>query len=153
MKTLYRQFIVTTILIVLFSTVVAFLLTNTYYLMVTKELNDEKNVAIAQEITQYIESTPTMDLEHYLSTLGQIGYQLYVAGESGYSQFIGSEFEVKTLPENTTATVFNGEIYHGMKGFPSRTFMSGMFANELENTVGIPFQFEGENYGLFLRPN
>ena len=40
-----------------------------------------------------------------------------------------------------------------MKGFPSQTFMHGMFANELENSVGIPFHYNGENYGLFLRPN
>src|SRR5690606_2748407 len=32
-------------------------------------------------------------------------------------------------------------------------FMAGMFANELENTVGLPFQYKGESYGLFLRPN
>lgn len=153
MKTLYRQFIYTTILTLLFSIAVAFFLTNTYYLLITKELNDKKNVEIAQNITQYIETTSVLDLEHYLSTLGQIGYQLYVVGESGYSHFIGSEFEVKVLPESAKSTVFSGDIYHGMKEFESQNFMTGMFANKLENTVGLPFIYKDEHFGLFLRPN
>lgn len=153
MKTLYRQFIITTIFIIAFSIFVAFFLTNTYYHLVTKELNDEKNVVIAHEIASYIETTPHVELEHYLSTLGQIGYQIYVVGESGYSQFIGREFAVKDLPESAKAMVFHGNIYHGMKDFPRQSFMSGIFANELTNTVGLPFIYEGKNYGLFLRPN
>ena len=95
MKTLYRQFIVTTFLILLVSTIIAFFLTNTYYYLVSVKLNDERNVAIAQEITQYIEKTDPIDLEHYLSTLGKIGFQIYVVGESGYSRIIGGEFAGK----------------------------------------------------------
>jgi signal transduction histidine kinase len=152
-KTLYRQFTVTALLIILISTLVAFFMANTYYYLVTEELNDEKNVAIAQQLTQYIESTEDLDLEQYLSTLGQIGYQLYVAGASGYSRFFGSEFALKELPESVSRLVLSGNVYHGMKEFPSWIFMKGMFANELENTVGLPFQYRGESYGLFLRPN
>jgi Signal transduction histidine kinase len=150
-KTLYRQFIVTTFLILLVSTIIAFFLTNTYYYLVSVKLNDERNVAIAQEITQYIEKTDPIDLEHYLSTLGKIGFQIYVVGESGYSRIIGGEFEGKDLPEAIKLSVLNGDIYHGIKNFPSHTFMSGMFANELKNTVGLPFSYQGENFGLFLR--
>lgn len=153
MKTLYRQFILTAVLILIFSSFIGFFLTNTYYHLVAKEINDEKNVLVAQEITEYIETTPGLNLEHYLSTLGQLGYQLYVAGESGYSQFIGSEFAVKELPESARVNVFSGNVYHGMKSFPKQSFMAGIFANELKNTVGIPFTYEGERYGLFLRPN
>ncbi|MBO9599601.1 MAG: HAMP domain-containing histidine kinase [Cohnella sp.] len=151
MKTLYRQFIVTTFFIILLSTIIAFLLTNTYYYLVSVKLNDEKNVAVAQEITQYIETTDPINLEHYLSTIGQIGYQIYVVGESGYSRFIGGEFADKDLPEAIKLSVFSGNMYHGIKDFPGHTFMSGMFANELENTVGLPFRYKDENFGLFLR--
>lgn len=153
MKTLYRQFIVTTAFIMLFSTVVAFFLTNAYYHLVTKEQNDQKNVVVAQEITHYIETTPNLDLQHYLSTLGQIGYQIYVVNEFGYSEFIGSEFTDKELPESTKLNVINGHIYHGMKDFPRQSFMTGMFANELKNTVGLPFKYNDEKHALFLRPN
>jgi len=152
-KTLYRQFTVAAFLIIIVSTTVAFFLANTYYYTVTEDLNDEKNVAIAQQITKYMESHDQLDMEHYLSTLGQIGYQLYVAGESGYSRFFGSEFAVKELPESAKQLVFGGDVYHGMREFPSSIFMAGMVANELSNTVGLPFQYKGERYGLFLRPN
>lgn len=136
----------------LFCTVIAFFSMNTYYQLATKEINDEKNIAIAQQITQFIETSQNLDLEHYLTTLGQAGYQIYVVSESGYSQFIGSEFKVKTVPEAVKSSVFSGNIYNGMKNFPSKTFMSGRFANELENTVGLPFRYQSEKYALFLRP-
>lgn len=153
MKTLYRQFIVTTLLIILISTVISFLLTNAYYYLVSVKLNDEKYVAVAQEITQYIESTEPLDLEQYLSTLGQMGYQIYVTGESGYSHFVGGAFGEKDLKESTKAAVFSGEIYHGIKDVPGHNFMSAMFTNRLANTVGLPFRYKGENFGLFLKPN
>lgn len=153
MKTLYQQFIITTLGLMLFSTVVGFFLTNTYYQLVTKEQNDEKNVAIAQNITRYIESTPDLDLEHYLSTLGDIGYQFYVVGESGYSQFFGGAFKTSELPSSAKETVFKGDIYHGMEDYPNQSFMTGFFTNKLINTVGVPFIYDGEQYGVFLRPN
>ncbi|MFD0674429.1 sensor histidine kinase [Cohnella sp. GCM10027633] len=153
MKTLYRQFIVTTLLSMLISTITAFFLTNMYYQRVSVKLNDEQHVAIAQEITQYIESTDRLELESYLTTLGRIGYQIYVAGESGYSRFIGGEFADKDLPEDIKLSVFKGNVYHGIKDFPGHTFMSGMFANKLANTVGLPFRYQDENFGLFLRPD
>lgn len=153
MRTLYRQFIVTTLLIMLVSTIISFFLTNAYYDLVSVKLNDQKQVTIAQEITEYIETTEAIDLERYLSTLGQIGYQLYVTSESGYSRFIGGEFGVKDLQESIKLSVFDGNIYHGIEDYPSHNFMSAMFTNKLENTVGMPFKYNGENYGLFLRPN
>lgn len=153
MKTLYRKFTVTVLLILLVSSLVAFFSANTYYYLVTEEQNDEKHVAIARQLTQYIESTDDLDLDRYLSTVGQIGYQLYVTGASGYSRFFGSEFAVKELPESVRQLVLGGNVYHGMKEFPSWIFMAGMFANEVENTVGLPFRYKGESYGLFLRPN
>jgi signal transduction histidine kinase len=152
-KTLYRQFTVTVLLIIISSTLIAFFSANTYYYAVTEEQNDKKNVAIAQQITHYIESTEDLELEHYLSTIGQTGYQLYVTGASGYSQFFGGAFAVEELPERVREHVLDGNVYHGMKEFPSSIFMKGMFANDLENTVGLPFRYNGESYGLFLRPN
>ena len=153
MKTLYRQFTVTVLLIIVSSTLIAFLLANTYYYAVTEEQNDEKHVEIARQLTQYIESTEKLNLERYLTTIGQTGYQLYVTGPSGYSKFFGGAFAVEALPDHVRRHVLDGNVYHGMKEFPSSIFMKGMFANELENTVGLPFRYQGESDGLFLRPN
>ena len=99
MKTLYRQFIITTLLIMVFSSLVGFLLTNTYYHLVTKEFNDEKNVKMAEDIVRYIEETDSLDLERYLSKLGDIGYQFFVISESGYTHYFGGDFKKKYLPD------------------------------------------------------
>lgn len=49
--------------------------------------------------------------------------------------------------------VLEGNNYHGMLEYPKKFFITGFFANELRNTVGLPFKYNGENYGLFLRPD
>ena len=49
--------------------------------------------------------------------------------------------------------VLNGETYHGMRDFPKETFVTGFFANELINTIGVPFTYENKPYALFIRPD
>ena len=152
MKTLYSKFVVTTIMIMVGSLCIGFLMTNTYYHRVIKEQNDAKNVKIAQDIASYIENAKPEDLANYLMTLGEIGYQIYVTtGENEY--FYGGKYRDKTLPKSTVSHVLAGEVYHGMREFPNETFVTGFFANELVNTIGVPFTYEGEQYALFIRPD
>jgi len=153
MKTLYRQFIVTTTFIMLFSSVTGYIITNTYYNFVTKEQNDAKNISMAQDIARFIEQAENLDLKSYFSMLGDIGYKLYVVGESGHSQFFGGEFYDTELSEVVVRDVLDGEIFHGMRDFPDSSFMTSFFANELKNSVGVPFTYEGVGYALFLRPD
>ena len=151
-KTLYSKFVVTTIMIMVGSLCIGFLMTNTYYHQVIKEQNDAKNVKIAQEIAAYIEKAKPRDLANYLMTLGEIGYQIYVT--TGVNeQFYGGEYRDKTLPQSTVLHVLEGGIYHGMREFPNETFVTGFFANELVNTIGVPFKYEDEQYALFIRPD
>src|SRR5699024_10542655 len=49
--------------------------------------------------------------------------------------------------------VLNGETFHGIAQFPQETFVTGFFANELTNTIGVPLTYEDGNYALFIRPN
>ncbi|MED4455816.1 HAMP domain-containing sensor histidine kinase [Metabacillus fastidiosus] len=153
MKSLYGKFVLTTALIMLFSTVAGFLLTNTYYHRVMKERNDEKNVEIARNIVTYIEGASELNLNSYLKTIGSIGYQLYVVDETGDESFYGGEYRLKNLDDSSVQMVLEGNIYHGMRNFPRETFMTGFFANEMSNTIGVPFQYKGENYALFMRPD
>lgn len=37
--------------------------------------------------------------------------------------------------------------------FPRETFVTGFFANELKNTVGVSIVIDGDRQALFLRPN
>lgn len=152
MKTLYSKFVVTTMLVMIGSLCIGFLATNTYYHQVVKEKNDAKNVTIAQDIAQYIETAKPKDLDHYLMTLGKVGYQIYVtSGEEG--QFFGGEYRDKTLSASVVERVLNGEVYHGMRDFPKETFVTGFFANELINTIGVSFTYEKRSYALFIRPD
>ncbi|MBG9754461.1 ATP-binding protein [Lysinibacillus sp. RSDA_15] len=152
MKTLYSKFVMTTLLVMIGSLCIGFLATNTYYHQVVKEKNDTKNVIIAQGIAQYIETAKPEDLNSYFMTLGEIGYQIYVTtGEQG--NFFGGEYRDKTLSESVVEHVLNGEVYHGMRDFPKETFMTGFFANELVNTIGVPFTYENKSYALFIRPD
>lgn len=153
MKSLYSKFLLATILIMIFSSLAGFLLTNTYYHQVTKSKNDAKNVTIAQSVIQHINEVQDLNLDHYLQTLGDVGYQIYLVNENGDSKFYGGDYRVKDLTDSTVQQVLNGKIYHGMRDFPKETFVTGFFANHLSNTVGVSFQYHHKRYAMFLRPD
>lgn len=153
MKTLYQRFLWTTLGIMVFSMLVGFFITNAYYHVAVKEQNDAKNTEMARTIVAYIEETPDVDLDAYLDKIGKISYQMYVVDDAGNNTFYGGSFRDETLSPSIEQQVLAGEVYHGMRDFPNQSFMTGFFANELSNTVGVPFSHNGNDYALFLRPN
>lgn len=153
MRSLYSKFAITTIVIMLISSIVSFFLSNYYYQHSLKAQNDEKMTNMVLEISRFIESQEIIDLDEYLNNIGNIGYQIYLVDEKGNEKFFGAEFRDKILPTKNINQVLSGKIYHGISSFPHRTFVTGFFANELTNTVGVPFQFQNTKYALFLRPN
>ena len=155
MKTLYRQFILATLCILVISIMGGFFLANQYYLRVTKERSDEQNVAIAQEIVyamEYVHQSGA-GFDDYLQSVSKLGYQIYVRSENGDQHVYGEAFEDMTLPDEAMHVITDSSIYHGIQDYSSRNFMFGHFANDLRNTVGLPFTYNGERYGLFMRPN
>src|SRR5690606_33279431 len=62
-------------------------------------------------------------------------------------------FDNTELPEEAERVLTDGEIYMGLDNVSSRIFMIAHFTNQLHNTVGVPFTFEGGAYGLFIRPD
>ncbi|GAB3804853.1 sensor histidine kinase [Virgibacillus kimchii] len=152
-KSLYGKLVLTTIGIIIVSGLIAFFISNTYYHQVIKPENDEKNMHIALEIANYISSQQELTLETYLSNIGSIGYQLYIVDDQGEGQFFGSEFRESEISDETVSSVLNNEIYHGMKNFPRETFVTGFFANELSNTIGVPLNYDDNRYAMFLRPD
>ncbi|WP_110112152.1 HAMP domain-containing sensor histidine kinase [Bacillus sp. CGMCC 1.16541] len=153
MKSLYSKFTITTIVIMLGSAMLAFALSNMYYQRTLKAETDEKNMAFAKEMTDYLTSQEKLDLARYFEHIASIGYQLYVVDETGEGTFYGSSFRDKALSTSVQQKVLNGEAYHGMALFPREFFVTGFFANELKNTVGVPFQYDNKSYALFMRPN
>ena len=153
MRSLYGKFIAMTIVIMIASALIAFLAVNTYYHQQLKGQNDEKNMSIAKSIASFIESDKELDLENYLETQSAVGYKLYVVNEHQEATMYGEAFRVGNLSSNIVDQVLNGDVYHGMRDLPSETFVTGFFSNEVANTVGVPFEYHGETYALFLRPD
>lgn len=153
MKTLYTKFIFYTIGIMILSFTLTFIIINSFYHQQFKQTNDEKNVTIAKNITSYIEQNDLLEIDKYLETVAHTGYKLFLAHESGETKYFGEPFRKENLRKTAIDNVLNGETYHGMKNLPKETFVTGIFSDELANTVGVPFTFNDEQYALFLRPN
>lgn len=153
MKSLYVKFIVITIGIMIFSSMLAFLLSNAYYQQNLKPQNDEKITKIAHSIARYADEHPGANLNEYLENISAIGYQIYLVDNSGEEAFFGSPFREKSLSVSTKEFVLSGNVYHGILQFPQKTFVTGFFANELNNTIGVPLTHSGEDYALFVRPD
>lgn len=137
----------------LLSFLTAFFISNTYYQQYLKPENDEKNTHIAKEMATFIERNPEVSINEYLENMADVGYQLYLTDASGKGTFYGSEFREDTLPNHVAENVLDGNIHHGMQEFPRETFVTGFFANELKNTIGVPLVYQGANYALFMRPD
>ncbi|MEH7392964.1 sensor histidine kinase [Bacillus sp. JJ1474] len=153
MKSLYSKFAITTILIMLASGIISFLLSNVYYQSYLKNQNDLKMTNIALEITNFIQLQNQINMDEYFEHLGSIGYQIFIIDENGNRRFFGAPFRTEYLSDEPVEKVLNGEVFHGIAKFPHKTFVTGFFANELTNTVGVPLIYEGERYALFLRPD
>lgn len=153
MRSLYSKFAISTIIIMLVSGIISFLLSNAYYQNTLKMQNDKKVVNIALEIADFINSHDEMDLNDYFIHLGAVGYQINILNEHGNNQLYGADFRVHNLSEEAVNKVLLGNIYHGIADFPHKTFVTGFFANELSNTVGVPFTSKGKTYAMFIRPD
>lgn len=149
---LYVKFIWFTFATMLVSSLLSFFAMNTYYHQYLKDENNDKNLAIATSFSQFLEAVPSDQLSDALHVLGESGYQLYLTNGEQVSRYGGS-YRKESLAPSDIQTVLDGQVYNGIREFPRQTFVTGFFANELENTVGVPVQLDGETYALFLRPD
>lgn len=153
MRSLYVKFVVITIGIMIFSGILAFLISNTYYQQKLKPYNDQKNTKIALDIAEFTDNHDDINLKEYLENISSIGYQIFLVDNSGKESYFGAPFRENTLSNSTKEQVLNGDIFHGILNFPQETFVTGFFANELKNTIGVPLTHNEEKYALFLRPD
>ncbi|CAG9606823.1 sensor histidine kinase [Pseudoneobacillus rhizosphaerae] len=154
MKTLYRKFIVATLVILTISITVGIILANFFYMTSTKQKIDQQNVEIAEKITLNLENmhTHSSSFEPFLESIGDLGYQILVVNETEKKVYFGQPFIKTELPEGAMKVLTEKEVYHGMSHF-SQFWMMGHFSNDVKNTVGVPFTMNEKQYGLFLRPN
>ena len=153
MKSLYVKFVVVTIGIMLFSSVLAFALSNVYYQHNLKPKNDAKITSIAENISSFAASHPEIALDEYLEQTSSTGYQIFLVDGEGEETFFGAAYRETDLPDTVKESVIGGKTYHGIRHFPSKLFVTGFFANELTNTIGVPFEHNGERYAMFIRPD
>lgn len=153
MRSLYVKFVVITIGIMLISSMLAFLISNAYYHQKIKPSNDEKNTIIAQNIVSFMEDNPNVDLQKYMESIAAVGYQIYLVDSLKNEYYFGASFRDESLSELTIENVLKGKTYHGINHFPNSIFITGFFANELKNTIGVPMNYKKQNYALFIRPD
>lgn len=70
MKSLYVKFAVITIMIMIISSLISFMLSNFYYQQKLKPYNDEKNTEIALEIANYIKNEKNIEVRFQDSGIG-----------------------------------------------------------------------------------
>jgi len=131
----------------------AFFLSNAYYQFKLKPVNDQKLMKMANDIKDFYEHNAEDNINAYLTSVGHLGYQLYLVDEQEKNMFFGNEFRKNTLKTGTIQSVLAGNTYHGIKDYPSKVFITGFFENDLRNTVGVPITANGTKYALFLRPD
>lgn len=153
MRTLYTKFIFYTVGIMVLSFTLTFIIINTFYHQQFKITNDEKNVSIAKNITSFIEQNDDISLHSYLNTVAKSGYKLLLVDEKKATYFFGNKFRKENLDDRSIDIVLNGDTYHGMRDLPKETFVTGLFSDELANTVGVPLTYQKKRYALFLRPD
>lgn len=149
---LYVKFIWFTFATMLISSIISFFAMNTYYDQYLKTDNNDKNLAIATSIVEFTEGLPPDQIEETFQMLGDVGYQLYVTDGSTVTRY-GGVFRDETIDETVIQQVLQGDVFNGIRDFPRETFVTGFFANELKNTVGVPLALNGDNYALFIRPD
>ena len=153
MRSLYVKFVVMTIVIMLFSSLLAFLISNSYYQHQLKPYNDEKITNIALNVASFVSEQPDIQLNDYFEHLAEAGYQLFLIDDESQESFFGASFRDPSLSDEIKNQVLNGEVYHGILNFPQETFVTGFFANELANSIGVPFTHDDTRYALFIRPD
>ncbi|WP_280169878.1 sensor histidine kinase [Priestia megaterium] len=154
MKTLYLRIVLTTIAVMVFSSLLAFILANVYYQYSLKPYNDQKVTRMAKDIASFYESNRGVDQQAYLQHISKLGYQIYVVDSTRHETFYGREFRNQRLEKSAVKQVLDGKMYHGIANFPSQVFVTGFFDNVLANTIGVPLKGESnKQQALFIRPD
>jgi signal transduction histidine kinase len=150
MKSLYLRNLMVTLSTIIVSSFLGFLVSNIYYHIELKPLNDEKLITLAENLQTFIEANPHLR-DTYLDSSAAMGYQIYLADDQGNEQFYGNAFRDLDLTDSALLSVLNGVTYHGVAQFPNKPLISGFFDNRLSNTVGIKLQLSGKVYAMFIR--
>ncbi|MDM5299988.1 HAMP domain-containing sensor histidine kinase [Bacillus pumilus] len=152
---LLQRFILYTFVIICVSIFIGFICSNLLYHAFVKEQMNDRYLAIAEQLSKQTEEQEiTLQASSdFLQTMSDLGYQIALVQKDGEMIMFGAPFKANKLNDQMYA-LFEGEkAYNGIKSFKNSYSMMSHFANDIENTVGTKVELEGEEWGLFLRPN
>jgi len=152
-KSLYTRIAVYTIIVMLFSAAVSFLCTNIIYHNFLKENNDAKIMRTLKDSIAYQKESKIDNPVPFFKHLGEMNYQVMTVSNSGDRNYYGAEFRKDNINNQDVRNVLNGKDYHGIEDLPYNPIITGFFENTTQNTVGIAFKSQGENYAVFMRPD
>ncbi|ENQ3106178.1 Signal transduction histidine kinase [Bacillus sp. 491mf] len=153
MRSLYSRFVIISIVIMLVSSMIGFLLSNVYYHLYLKPYNSEKILKYAQEVKHLYEQSDEQNREEYLKSISNLGFEIYVVNDQKQGKRYGNAFRKINVSDETIESVLKGHTYNGISTYPTRLFITGFFDNELLNSIGIPIQHDDKQYALFIRPD
>ncbi|CAM5217168.1 Heme sensor protein HssS OS=Ureibacillus acetophenoni OX=614649 GN=SAMN05877842_11771 PE=4 SV=1 [Ureibacillus acetophenoni] len=151
MKTLYKQYIVVTLVVIIASLVISMFLLGELYNKVVREDTDEENLEIAYELVHIVEEMPAERIDEYFQSVAKLGYQIVIIDENQMQTSYGTKFANMELNQEMLDTVSSNGIYHGIRDYKQNFYIFNHYANDVKNTIGVPFNIEGKQYALFIR--
>lgn len=151
MKTLYKQYTIVTIVIILASLAISmFLVTGLYNTIVRKDTNRDTLESLNQVI-QTLEHLDENQVNEVLNSSASLGYQLVLLRPDQTATYYGTKFEQTTFSNPMLEVLTKNKTYNGILNYKQNFSIVNHYANDLQNTVGRPFQMNNETYALFMR--
>ena len=105
-----------------------------------------------EEARNYENAQNTQSLSSYFKHLGDMNYQILTVDNHGTKHFYGEPFRRDTLPQSAIQSVMNGKIITVLK-ISHLNYLSQVFDNETDNTVGLRFKSNDKPVAVFMRPD
>lgn len=151
MKTLYKQYILVTLIVIVGSIAISMVILGQVYNAQIRPDTDKKNLEIAQEVTNIVKKMPTESMDEYFQSVALLGYQVVVIGDIKQPKIYGTEFKDMKLNDDMLSIIGTDEVYHGIRDYKETFIFMNHFANDVQNTIGVPFTIGNGNYALFMR--
>lgn len=152
---LQQLFLIYTLIIVLISVFIGFIISNVIYVAFVNEKMNNRYLQMAEQLAEEIEQQE-INFEGalgFLETMSHLGYQIALVSEDGEMITFGEPFKKTALSDEMLA-LFEGEkVYHGVKNMKKSYLMLSHFSNDVRNTTGTTITLEEQEWALFLRSN
>ncbi|MDG5473148.1 HAMP domain-containing sensor histidine kinase [Jeotgalibacillus sp. ET6] len=143
LNSLYLRMVVTFLAVVISSVTISFMITyNMYETRVMNELEEEMMLSGQTIIKLYNELEPE-SLEGYLESVSSIRYNIALFTEDGEASYYGRARQENYADPDEITKVLSGDV-HRVENEDRRLLKNA--------SVGLPFEADGENYALFLKP-